>query len=346
MVASSGFAYMLRILLSEGICRIAVPSFFLISGYLFFKGIEQWDTKRWANKMKRRLRTLLVPYVLWNLLGVAYLCITPYVGAETENGGTLIQFFQERGWLRLFWDSKRIMEQWSPPGINFLGITMHNGMPANTPLWFIRDLIVINIFSPLVFVWVKHAREYGLCLLCILFVLNIWIPYEGFSVIGVLFYSFGAYLSIFSKSLVLTLKKVRTASYFGATLFLILLIISFGHHWAAPYVQRLFQIAGVVAGFNLAASLIRNENSHLIRLADSSFFVYASHFIIISAVTFLMVKVFPAASQTFLAVKYLLSAAITVLLCEGFFQLMNKVCPRLLSFLCGNRQTNQTRQNI
>lgn len=320
MVASSGFAYALRILLSEGICRIAVPAFFLISGYLFFIHLEKWNKSIWIGKMKRRFHTLFVPYVLWNLPGIAFLFVSPYFGAVTVAPGSLLSFFQENGWLHLFWDS-------------------YHGMPANSPLWFIRDLIVINLFSPAVFVFVKYSRQYGLCLLALLFILNLWIPLKGFSAIGFCFYSVGAFFAIFSRSLVETFRRVRWISYCGALVLLVTSTVLFGRHWSAEYILRIFQIFGVVAGFNLAASLMRNQEGLTARLAESSFFIYASHILLLSGVTFLLSKAISDTGQVMLAVKYLLSAAITVAICEGIYQLVKRICPGFLSFMCGNRRT-------
>ena len=342
IVVSSGFAYALKILLSEGICRIAVPAFFLISGYLFFLNLEKWDKDVWIGKMKRRIHTLLIPYILWNLVGIAYTCITPYVGAITEGADSLLSIFQERGWIRLFWDSNRIMEQWSPPTVNILGVTMHNGMPANTPLWFIRDLIVINLFSPFIYAFVKNTKYYGLAVLCVFFILNTWLPIEGFSIIGFLFYSIGAFFAIFSKDLIDSFSKVKTTSYVGSIAFLVLLVVTFGKHWSAQYIQRLFQLFGVVAVFNMTVSLMKKDGSICIKLADSSFFLYASHIFIISAIAFVLNKLVPSTNQVMLALKYLLSATITVAICEGVFQIMKKVCPGFLSFICGNRRESQS----
>ena len=42
IVWSNGVYDTVRILLSQGVCQIAVPVFFLISGYLFFVRLEEW----------------------------------------------------------------------------------------------------------------------------------------------------------------------------------------------------------------------------------------------------------------------------------------------------------------
>ena len=339
VAASSGFAYGLKILLSEGVCRIAVPAFFLISGYLFFVNLEKWDKEVWLGKMKRRFHTLLLPYIIWNLVGIAYLCVSPYVGANVENPESLLSVFQDRGWLRLFWDSNRVMEQWNPPTINVLGYAMHNGMPANTPLWFIRDLIVINLFSPLIYMFVKNTKQYGLCFLGLLFLLNIWVPVEGFSIIGFFFYSLGAYYAIFSKGMAELFKKFSPLAYVLAVALLLGLLVTFGRHWSAQYILRFFQIVGVISTFNLATIFAKDGVSLVSRLADSSFFIYASHIFLLTAIAFILSKIIPGTGQLLLAIKYLLAPALTIVICVTLFQIMKRVCPQFLSIICGNRHT-------
>ena len=49
-----------------GIGQFAVPLFFVISGFLFFINIRSVEDTR--NKLKRRVYTLLIPYLIWNLI--------------------------------------------------------------------------------------------------------------------------------------------------------------------------------------------------------------------------------------------------------------------------------------
>lgn len=46
----------------QGICRIAVPLFFILSGYLFFCNIDEGVQTVWR-KIKKRCKTLLLPYI-------------------------------------------------------------------------------------------------------------------------------------------------------------------------------------------------------------------------------------------------------------------------------------------
>ena len=52
--------------IDSGIGQFAVPLFFIISGFLFFRNIKSVNDA--VAKLKRRVYTLLIPYLLWNLI--------------------------------------------------------------------------------------------------------------------------------------------------------------------------------------------------------------------------------------------------------------------------------------
>lgn len=64
----------LRILVSRILCQVAVPLFFIISGYLFYTkfDIQGWSWGIWIKKIKSRTYTLLIPYLSWNILRFVY----------------------------------------------------------------------------------------------------------------------------------------------------------------------------------------------------------------------------------------------------------------------------------
>lgn len=53
---------------TSGLCRVANSLFFCISGYLFARNINNFSEV--FQKQRKRMRTLLVPYILWNLIFV------------------------------------------------------------------------------------------------------------------------------------------------------------------------------------------------------------------------------------------------------------------------------------
>lgn len=52
--------------LSYGICLISVPSFFVISGFLL--GLHQNETGWWKRETTKRIKSLIIPYLSFNLL--------------------------------------------------------------------------------------------------------------------------------------------------------------------------------------------------------------------------------------------------------------------------------------
>ena len=49
----------------DSITRFAVPMFFMLSGITFFK---DYSNKKYFTKIKSRLFTLVIPYLLWNTI--------------------------------------------------------------------------------------------------------------------------------------------------------------------------------------------------------------------------------------------------------------------------------------
>ena len=79
-----------HIIFAQGICRIAVPCFFMISGFLYFSKLEKWDKRVYFEKEKKRVRTLLIPYILWNAIAIAlFVAVKLY---KVRNGAEAFSF--------------------------------------------------------------------------------------------------------------------------------------------------------------------------------------------------------------------------------------------------------------
>ncbi|MDE6697091.1 MAG: acyltransferase family protein, partial [Muribaculaceae bacterium] len=57
-------------LFSNTLAAVAVPIFFFISGFLFFYKSENFTFEIYKTKLVKRVKTLLIPYLFWNLLFV------------------------------------------------------------------------------------------------------------------------------------------------------------------------------------------------------------------------------------------------------------------------------------
>lgn len=59
--------------------HVSVPTFFLISGFLFVKGLEKWNWTVYKGKLNKRVYSLLIPYLIWNTIRIAK-SLVPIVG--------------------------------------------------------------------------------------------------------------------------------------------------------------------------------------------------------------------------------------------------------------------------
>jgi len=59
MDQSGYFSQLIRNFISQGLARIAVPLFFMMSGYLFFLDFE-WSLDKYKRKIRNRISTLLI----------------------------------------------------------------------------------------------------------------------------------------------------------------------------------------------------------------------------------------------------------------------------------------------
>ena len=70
--------------ISLALMRWALPFLGLVSGYLFFRTLRP-TAAGFAAKLRTRVRTLLVPFLLWSGLGVLFALVvthTPFAGVS------------------------------------------------------------------------------------------------------------------------------------------------------------------------------------------------------------------------------------------------------------------------
>lgn len=122
--------------------RVCVPLFFLISGYLFFCNQNTFDKKVYISKIKKRTRSLLEPYLFYNALAICLFAIMGLLKPNLQSG--VVPPISE--WnialvASLFWD-------------------YGGNLPMVPQFWFIRNLIVIVVLSPLLYGLIKKTKGF------------------------------------------------------------------------------------------------------------------------------------------------------------------------------------------
>lgn len=325
---NQGFSPFIYALLSGCITWVAVPSFFFISGYLFFSKLNNWDWNGYLSKIEKRVTTLFIPYLLWISIYLVYQI--PWI---IHSGAP--QWFNDHGWLRIFWDNNRLGENIDTI-YNIIGVPMHHGFPLLTPMWYLRDLMIVCLLSPIVYLLVKYAKGIGLILVAFLMCLNIWIPFEGFSAMAFFFFSWGAYYRVNNKSFTNAFQKYNILSI--VLVFITVYLVMFfytDNHLVSSIARQCYTIFGVVAIFNIARRLLKYEK--IGKLSESTFFLYASHIMVMGLWSIPLVHYWPFKTDISYAISYFLIIVLTIITTLLLYRILKNNIPKLLSILSGGR---------
>ena len=316
---------------SKLLCSVCVPTFFFISGYLFFINVKEFNINNYFTKLSRRLRSLVLPYFIWNIIPIVILIAKILISNSSFTSIIALD------WYHFFWDFKADKDF-----VNILGWPIKCAYPINAPLWFLRDLIIVVCISPLIYFIIKQLKLLGLFLLGVVFFFSIW-PHTVFLMSGIclFFFSFGAFFSIHKKSFIST--SILSFSLPLCLIPLFFLIVE-GNNFSLEVRQlfiNFYRIFGLLSLLNLTYMLIakRVDNKFVLHYTSSVFFIYASHTIYISGVVsqIFMPLMLPGNNIVILIIRYLLSPVIIVSICMFIYFLLKKIAPCVLSFLCGGR---------
>jgi len=246
----------LKLLVSQTLMKVAVPAFFLISGYLFFANVRTWDMGVYRRKVISRVRSLLLPYLLWNLLMAV----------------KLGQFSWDMLWAYV--DKAGMQTDW-------LGHENWMTAPVNMPLWFLRDLMVVTLLTPVIYPVLRRWGHWVMAVLTVCYLSGIGaFAVAGLSMHAVYFFSLGAYVSIRRKDLTATMVRYETTAY-AVSLLLVCLMMATYHTPVFSSLMLCFGIAGTVSVFCLASRVLSHTSQRLPRwVCDSSYFVYLAHYVL------------------------------------------------------------------
>lgn len=287
-----------KFIFSNIIARIAVPLFFVCSGFLFFYKTSDFTFNTYLNKLKKRVKSLLIPFLIWN---------------------TLFIIFREevvvKDWLRAF-------------GLNC------NHHPINYPLWFIGDLMLASILSPIIYWLIKRLKIIFPLILGVLWLVNTNVCWklETF-----FFFSLGAFFSI-NKRCFTDLVKPHLLVLGVAYLLLVITTFCVKDFDFWIYIRRISVVVGMGFVVSLVAKFVENgkwkENKFL---TTSSFFLYLHHAILLPSYKKVLIAIIPPTCDANMIILYFLWAILTIIIGLGLYYIIKRLLPKTTSFLMGGR---------
>ncbi len=302
-------------LLSGIMARACVPLFFILAGYLYFRGMDSLTPSIWWRKTRRRIMSLVVPYILWNLLGLCTFLLKRYLGTEAGFGQYSDIILSPATILAGFW---------SIPQTSY---------PYDFVLWFVRDLIVVAIFLvPLV--WVMTLGKIWVFIISTV-AMMLW--GSGMMYIDGWYYFYaGAYIAVTRVDFTWLGKYAWLLTGIWIVLSLSMMC-SPDDEWWSRGIGFLCQCSGAVAMTALALFYVERGGKANVRLENSSFFVYACHGLYSSVVMrFLLGYFHPCQNLTVLAV-YTMDFIVLLGVSLLIYTLCRRYFPSVTSLFTGGR---------
>ena len=293
---------------SRSITQFAVPMFFMLSGVSFFK---DYYNKKYLTKIKARIFTLIIPYLLWNTIWMVWKLFTD----SAANSLSLISILK---------------------GIFFYG--------CNSPFWFVFDLIIFSFAAPIVFLIIKN-KYFGIIsvmFLSIASLFGIYLPMDVFYYpMAIVFYLMGAIIGyhFFDFASGKSSKTTQVAS----VIFLAVYILSKN---IVPQEMHVNNYLTQVIVYTLAAFSLWNVVDIFIErikpraIYRRSFAVYAMHLNV--AIIILKILSFCTPQSEWLEIpKFIIMVVLTLVIINFVCAFLEKFFPKIYAILMGNRMNKK-----
>lgn len=303
------------------LCDIAVPIFFIISGYLFFlKHSESYTKEDWRGQVSKRFYTLFIPYISWNTLSFTATVLKRNILPATIANDPHAHFDFFRDFVTIYWD-----------------------LPIDYPLWYVRELIILALLSPLFYHGIKKMPYIIMPLVTAFYLLCKGV--DGFHPHAVFYFSIGAFLSI-HKHHELSIPK-RWIIVAGAVAVVLCIVHIYN---PIPSIRRttiegLYFISAItfICGLLLRQDLSKPIFRWFDKMGKYVFFIFVLHniYLINFARGFkhkLMDMTSGFASEVVGIVAFIILPWIVIGVCIMVYELLDRLTPGLLRFLTGGRK--------
>ena len=298
---------------SECITDFAVPMFFILSGAVFFRDYKKGS---YVPKLKSRLRTLLIPFLVWNTIWMLF----DLICTNTSISELILA-----------------RQKFAPTAANILNGIFHYG--RNLPFWFLFALLCFVLISPLIDLIMrnKYVALGVIGTLWVLRLFDIGLPYPlFFKQSSLIFYLIGAYVGKHGFSLLLrpSSRKRQLLSVFA------LLLISFAFYNLPAVSSAVLRNAFAdildllaAAAFWCAADLFADKLGRF-SFVGASFAVFAMHTNVSAVVTKLCFYALPKKEAAGYA-NFFLTIVITLMIIVIFYRIICRFFPKMAKVLFG-----------
>jgi succinoglycan biosynthesis protein ExoH len=313
----------------------AVPLLSMISGWLFFSFENKDPMQTVFARIRNRFTSVYLPLVFWNAVAMAWLYAIYKINAHYPLLAEINVNFSAAG-----------LKEY----IN--GIFALTSRPIAFQFWFVRDLFITALISPVLLLVSRRAPWLGAAVLG-----TAW--FWGWSMVIFLrpdvpfFFYLGALVRMNKLPVTITLKVAITV----AIAFLVIvclralapLAVDFSDNIMPTWVRintSLMRILGVIACWGMLQHMAQTSRGiQMGKYAGLAFFLYATHWPLIAFIKIWLWPLMPVENDFWMLVHSFASVSLTVMTSLGIGILLNRYAPSVFALMNGGRLLSQSKAN-
>ena len=291
---------------------VAVPLFFFISSLTFFR---DYSFKKYPKKLLSRLKTIVLPYLIWNLFGLLFAILYTYTPLKTIISGR---------------------ELFTPTLGNILsGLFLYK---YNFHFWFLFDLIIFTILTPLFNLLASKKWLAPFVTILLLLLPLISDSFLHIRLNFIIFYYLGAYISKHHLELFTKPASFKTSLIAGIITIITLIATTTLNLYSIPVPSIISELLLLILLFSVwFSSDLIIKKLHLHAFYSLFFPIYIIHPYIIAFIIKLFIILFPKTSWMLL-INNFLSPILTILILIPTLLLWRRLLPKTYAFLFGERK--------
>lgn len=309
----SALPYVLYKILAGTFGAVGVPFFFLQSGYWMFRfDIFEGKSGILKRKLKKKIYSIGIPFLLWNTLGLLFfLIVTRLPGISSMiNGGQVVPITM-----------RNIFE----------GIFLHKFYIV---FWFMQDLIVLTVISPILIRLIRNRYLIRVTILVLLVLSVLGINSPVCQTTSLLFFTIGGALSVFHRDY----WEILNGNHVEAIIYLALFFVCAAIRWfSLPVLSTIALVVSPILFWKSCdlLTLISVFDHEPLWFCKQSFFIYAAHDFLVESLSAILSKV--SENMAWVSICFIITPLIVLTFLYVVARLLSQRLPKVYQLLCGGR---------
>lgn len=302
--------YIATRIIVECFARIAVPFFFMMSGYWFFRfdfSDIKGDLTTIKSKLLKKVKSLVVPYLIWNTFVYLFFIVI-----------TRIPFVFN------------LMNMDDAVGVDFKSIIFNVFLhEQNYPMWYVQNLLVLLLLTPLFLLMLKnkYISLVTLTMLGVLYCMGFSWDYCQTS--SIFFFLLGAIIAVYYRKF-FEERSNKKIALIASGILVFRIVSAYFEFPVLSTVALLFSPVALVKFFDVFNDFKVNW------FTKQSFFVYCAHLLPTTIVMKILAKLF-GGNDLLACLAFMVTPFVTLIGLYIVAKIMIRFMPKLYGLLCGGR---------